>query len=318
MPNINIKKTIEEIIDNQANEGPTLDYKVQEDISGKRKDEILKDTLAMLNSIEALTEDKYIIFGVNDKKMLIGLKSEFRDDNEYQNIFNAINPRPSIETGTIIIEDKSIGYIHIKKGNEEWPYEIAKDTGKHLCGTSFTRIGSTTIPLTQQHREKLAEKRKIIQEISSNGSYHPIYRGIEFQNSIKNTIDYTNRMNQGSAQMNPSLNNGRYTIGEGQNEFVLKIEVPANDIARIYNDSGIKVARIRGGRKLWGKVDKIDFKNLNFSNRVAESTYEDLVYIVNKNDRALLWKVTQADSEYHDRDIDHISFEWKMLTLFTK
>lgn len=306
---LHTEKMIRHIINQRLNEKATLDYKVQEYSAKKFKDEALKDVIAMLNSKEALAEDKYIIFGVNDKKMLLGLNSEFRDDNEYQAIFNNINPRPSIETGTIEIEDKLVGYIYIKKENNEWPYEIGKDTDKYTSSTSFIRIGSTTSRMTQQQRDELTLKK-----YESNGIHHPLFQEIEKQNIIKDKVSYTDERNEGIARLNPSLNNGKYTLGKGLNEFVFKIEVPANDIVRIYNDSGIKVARMKDDYKLWNELEKIDFKDLDFTNRIAECTYKDLVYVVNNKGGEMVWKVTQADSEYHGREKDYIIFEWKILT----
>lgn len=306
---LHAEEMIRTLITQKANEKATLDYKVEEYGSRKRKDEVLKDTIAMLNSIEALKEDKYVILGVSDNKHLVGLKTDMRDDNEYQAIFDSINPRPSIETGTIEIEDKLVGYIYIKKENNEWPYEIGTDTDKYTSGTSFIRIGSTTSRMTQQQRDELTLKK-----YESNGIHHPLFQEIEKQNIIKDKVSYTDERNEGIARLNPSLNNGKYTLGKGLNEFVFKIEVPANDIARIYNDSGIKVARMKDDYKLWNELEKIDFKDLDFTNRIAECTYKDLVYVVNNKGGEMVWKVTQADSEYHGREKDYIIFEWKILT----
>ena len=303
------EEMIRTLITQKANEKATLDYKVEEYGPGKRKDEVLKDTIAMLNSIEALKEDKYIILGVSDNKHLVGLKTDMRDDNEYQAIFDSINPRPSIETGTIEIEDKLIGYINIKKENNEWPYEIGKDTDKYTSGTSFIRIGSTTSRMNQQQRDELTLKK-----YESNGIHHPLFQEIEKQNIIKDKISYTDERNEGVARLNPSLNNGKYTLGNGLNEFVLMFEVAGNDKARIYNDNMIKVSRIKGEISLWNEVDKIKLGKLDFSNRIAECTYDDLVYIVNNKGAKMLLKVTQADSESHGRSEDNIVFEWKILT----
>ena len=137
---------------------------------------------------------------------------------------------------------------------------------------------------------------------------------IEKQNKIKNKVSYTDERMEGKGQFNPSLNNGVYTLGSGLNEFILMFQVAGNDKARIYNDNKIKVARIRNGSKLWDEVNKIKRENIDFNNRIAECTYNDLVYIVNKNGVKMLLKVTQADSESHGRSEDKIIFEWKILT----
>ena len=305
---LHTEKMIRHIIDHRLNEKATLDYKVQEYSAKKFKDESLKDVIAMLNSKEALAEDKYIIFGVNDKKMLLGLNSEFRDDNEYQAIFNNINPMPSIETGTIEIENKLVGYINIKKENNEWPYEIGKDTDKYTSGTSFIRIGSTTSRMTQQQRDELT-----LIKYDSSSDQHPSFREIEKRNNIKDKISYTDVRNEGAGRFNPSLNNGKYTIGEGLNEFVLKFDVPNNDVARIYNNHNLHVARIKNESQLWNELERIKPTTLNFNSRFSRFTYDDLIYIMNNKGKEMILKITQVDSESHGRDEDNIVFEWKIL-----
>lgn len=93
----------------------------------------------------------------------------------------------------------------------------------------------------------------------------------------------------------------------------MKFEVPTNDEARIYNDRGIKVSRLKNHLKLWNDSDMIKHTELDFSNRIARCTYDDLVYIVNDKGGRMVLKITQADSESHGRDIDNIVFEWKIL-----
>lgn len=306
---LHTEEMVRTLITQKANEKATLDYKVQEYNDKKLKDEVLKDVIAMLNSKEALVEDKYIIFGVNDKKMLIGLNSEFRDDNEYQAIFNSINPRPYIETGTIEIENKSVGYIHIKKENKEWPYEIGKDTDKYTSGTSFIRIGSTTSRMTQQQRDELTLKK-----YESNGIHHPLFQEIEKQNIIKDKISYTDEGKEGKGQFNPSLNNGKYTVGKGLHEFILNFDVATNDVARVFNTHGIKVARLKNGKELWDNLAELMSAEPDFTNSYARCTYDDLVYLVNSKGVKMLLKVTQVDSEPHGRPEDKIVFEWKILS----
>ena len=241
--------------------------------------------------------------------MLLGLNSEFRDDNEYQAIFNSINPRPYIETGTIEIENKSVGYIHIKKENKEWPYEIGKDNDKYTSGTSFIRIGSTTSRMTQQQRDELTLKK-----YESNGIHHPLFQEIEKQNIIKDKISYTDEGKEGKGQFNPSLNNGKYTVGKGLHEFILNFDVATNDVARVFNTHGIKVARLKNGKELWDNLAELMSAEPDFTNSYARCTYDDLVYLVNSKGVKMLLKVTQVDSEPHGRPEDKIVFEWKILS----
>ncbi len=65
----------------------------------------------MLNSEELMEKDKYIIIGVEDKTLSLRgiVKEEWRDDNEWQNLLDKINPRPHVQTGIVDFKDKCFG-----------------------------------------------------------------------------------------------------------------------------------------------------------------------------------------------------------------
>ena len=101
-----IENKIKEILKELPNENSKLDYKSIE-YTTEKKGDLIKDILAMLNSLEAYNENKFIIFGINDNKEIIGLEKNMFDDAHYQNIIDEyINPRPKIETGQIEYNDK--------------------------------------------------------------------------------------------------------------------------------------------------------------------------------------------------------------------
>lgn len=158
---------IDDILSRLPSECDYLDYKIipykltQE--SGKA--EFIKDVLAMLNSQIGIGKDKYIIFGISDKKDIIGIKDEtMPDDATFQPLLNHIKPRPYIQTGTRIYQDKKIGYIKILSSNTDYTYEVAKNiyfVNKKqnrdgiAIGQAFARFGSSTRILEVEDRKKL-------------------------------------------------------------------------------------------------------------------------------------------------------------------
>ena len=161
-----------EILSKKAPECPFLDYKEVPYNLKAKKPEFIKDTLALLNAIDATGKDKYIIIGVRDgsldKKGII--REEMPDDNEWQNLVKYISPRPHIETGTVEYDGNCFGYIFISKDNDEWPYEAnttvfcnpkleLKESNAIFRGQSYIRFGTTKEVLSQQDREKLVQIR---------------------------------------------------------------------------------------------------------------------------------------------------------------
>lgn len=308
---LNIEKEIKHIIEEKLNEKPTLDYKVEEyNLSTENKWEVLKDTIAMLNSEEAVNKNKYIILGVADQEYYIkGLSKEMRDDNEYQNLFDNINPRPHIETGTVNIDGKNIGYIFINKTNRERPYTIGHSNEKYSEGTSFIRRGSVNRFLDNVTRERM-----ILEKIIENPEGHGLYRDINEKNSLKSLLKYADNSFVGDVEFNPSNNNGVFSIGEGNYKFNLKFDVANVGVARIYNDYDLQVAVDKGAASKFDKFNMKEISILDYTSRFRRCTAEDLAIAVNKFGKYILLTFTKIDSESHGADKDLIEFRWKIET----
>lgn len=162
-----IEDKIIDILRRLPSEGACFDYK--EYPYFKNEDhKFVKDVDAMLNSIEGVGKDKFIILGVKDKsKELTGIiKEHLRDDNEFQNLLMRIKPRPFVQTGMVSFNNKDFGYVYISKINLEYVYEIAtlfkecateKNPYKEVLfpGAAFTRYGSQNDVLDDAGRRKL-------------------------------------------------------------------------------------------------------------------------------------------------------------------
>lgn len=160
------EEKVKKVLENDESECAYLDYKIIPYNKDKRGDYV-KDVIAMLNSEEALNDDKFIIFGVTDQKYKRGISSADEiDDNLFQNWTDAINPRPTIRAGTVKFDNKTFGYIYIDKSNTKRYYEVKKDMlDKNKNGVregqSFHRKGSKNYRLTHEDRNKFTiEKLK--------------------------------------------------------------------------------------------------------------------------------------------------------------
>lgn len=307
---INIEDEIKNIIDNEINEKPTIDYKIQEyNLQSNDKWEVIKDVIAMLNSEEAFGESKFIILGVAEKGFYVkGLEKSMRDDNEYQNLFEFINPRPHVETGQISRQGKTIGYIFIDKNNNGRPYTISQDNERYYLGTSFIRKGTKNDSLDDISREKMILEKRIKQS-----NFHEVYQSILEQNAIKSEVIYQNGEDEGKKKIDPSNNNGKFVIGEGIYEFAVKFDVANNGVARIMNDYGIQVARAKGQAKLFDKHQELTFEELDFTNRLRRYDTNDLAVIVNKMGAWALIIFLNIESESHGAYNDLVSFKWKII-----
>ncbi|MBE6719997.1 MAG: ATP-binding protein [Ruminococcaceae bacterium] len=125
-----IDDKVREVIDNLPNECAYIDYKEIPYLKTYYHD-LVKDVIAMLNSLEAKGHDKFIVFGITDNKEKIGIESFLRDSKEkfddaiYQNSFDKIFPRPHIQCGKIEYENHTYGYIYIEdKLNTADIYEV--------------------------------------------------------------------------------------------------------------------------------------------------------------------------------------------------
>lgn len=77
-----IENKIKEILKILLNENSKLDYKLKEYVIEKKGD-FIKDIFVMLNSLEVYNENKFIVFGINDNKEIIGLEKNMFDDVYY-------------------------------------------------------------------------------------------------------------------------------------------------------------------------------------------------------------------------------------------
>lgn len=164
---IEIEKEVKDILKELPSESVELDYK-QRFYKVEKKCDFVKDVIAILNSFESIWKNKYIIFGVSDKKELVGVDNEqIINDSTFQDwVKNYIFPEPIIKTGTVEFENKKFGYICISKNNKYCIYEAnenvigdfqIKSLTKNavLKGQAFFRRGSKNEVMTQEDREKI-------------------------------------------------------------------------------------------------------------------------------------------------------------------
>jgi len=274
---LSIEKKVKQIIEEKLNEKSTIDYKIEEyNLSNEKKWEVLKDIIAMLNSEEAVGKNKYIIFGIADQEYYIkGLNKSMRDDNEYQDLFDNINPRPHIETGILSIDNKKIGYIFISENNTERPYTIGRSNEKYPKGTSFIRRGSVN-----QYLDDITRERIILEKNLNNPEGYGLYKDINQKNSLESLLKYTGNGLIGEAKFNPSNNNGIFVIGESNYEFKLKFDVANSGVARIYNDYHLQVSVDKGEVNKFDEFNIKEIHKLDFTNRYRRCTVEDLLVVI--------------------------------------
>ena len=141
--------------------------------------ELFKDVLALANSYERPNEDRWLIYGVDDKnRILLGVdrsNPDVLDDASYHQKFKKIHPDLHIEFMTIPARyvTESFGpekifaafYIPCECMNEIYEMEQSVSdreakNGKIRTlepGTSFVRNGSSTDPLFEHHRTRIRE-----------------------------------------------------------------------------------------------------------------------------------------------------------------
>lgn len=308
---MNTESRVKKIVYEKINEKPILDYKIQEyDLKSEKKWDLIKDVIAMLNSDEAFNEDKFIILGIEDKQLYVkGLEKEMTDDNEYQNLFNYIEPHPKIETGQVFLEDYlPIGYIFIDKNNDDRPYTVALDNEKYIKGSSFIRRGSTNVSLDNEIRETMIMKNFIKKSRVSKS-----YQQKLDQNAVISELMYRDDQKEGASRIDPSNNNGKFIIGENSFEFKIKFEAASIDLARIYSDYGLLVARLKGKVSLFDKYQEINFNELDFSSRTRDFGKNDLAIIINKFGYYAVLSFTYIASESHGAESDLLEFQWRIL-----
>ncbi|HDG3442467.1 MULTISPECIES: ATP-binding protein [Staphylococcus] len=312
---------IKEILKTLPNENSKLDYKLKE-YATEKKGDLIKDILAMLNSLEAYNENKFIVFGINDNKEIIGLEKNMFDDAHYQNIIDEyINPRPKIETGQIEYNDEKIGYIAINSNNLETPYELKKELrikkskSSLSKGLSFIRKGSTNTPIIQEEREKL-----ILKKTEKNPNNKNLFTALNQKNHAIEEIYYKDNKKSGRKKLDPSNNNGRFTIGELSYEFEMILDVASNEIARIMKTDTIKVARIKNYKdndiyyELQENLKSPNevVKKLDTSSRSRDFTLKDLGILINKHGRIAEIFFKEIKSESHGSEENIVEIEWNI------
>ena len=147
------------------NENSVVDYKV-EPHSKDYETELFKDILALANSYERPNEDRWLIYGVNEKTCtLVGVDQNnpnLLDDASYQQKFQKIRPALHIEFIKVPARhvDESLGFetvfaaFYIPKECMNEVYELGElvcdkeeKKGKHRMlhpSVSFVRVGSST------------------------------------------------------------------------------------------------------------------------------------------------------------------------------
>lgn len=301
---------VKNIISSRMNENSWIDYKISDYTNNEKgKMEQLKDVIAMLNSKESFGKDKFIIFGVVDRTLYPkGIDSNMRDDNEFQNVFDLIKPRPIIETGRVENDRKIFGYIHIGSQNIQRPYTV-KSEDIYPEGTSFIRVGSTNRGLPDVDRQEF-----IVEQILNRKESSKVIQKIELNNQMK-LNDYTAKNFIGEKIINPSLNNGQFVIGTNEYLFNIKFQAASNHIARIYDDLGINHGKATFKIKFEeSSAENIDLNEIDFSSRVVEYTVKDIAVIVNEYGKILVLKFTEIGSRSHGALQDKLVFHWKILS----
>ena len=186
--NEEIKEELNLILNELPQENAWLDYKADpyktSDIGG-----LINDLSAFLNSEQSYGKNKYIIYGIDNKKNRRGIvDDEMLDDHYFQDAATHIFPTPKIITGTIEHtyqgEKKIYGFIQISKENTDRIYEIKKDTIEKndndlytkkeifnktaIKSTAWIRIGSTKEYLDEYTRRKIYEFDNIKKDFSLN------------------------------------------------------------------------------------------------------------------------------------------------------
>ena len=114
-----IDDKIREILINLPSECAYIDYKVIPYSSNKCQD-LVKDVIAMLNSIEARGHDKFIIFGITDSAKRVGIDEflnsniEKFDDSNYQSSFDKIYPRHTFSVVRLNLKEKPMDIFILK------------------------------------------------------------------------------------------------------------------------------------------------------------------------------------------------------------
>lgn len=154
------RDTIIKIIED-AKESDYIDFK-REFYKSLRESDLSKDVSAFANSNS--NQDKYIIFGVDDKTRQVTGIDEITltsQDNLDKYLSDTIEPFINVEIGSIEYNDHLVGYIKISNKNTDCPYVIKRDCGRNNKihqGDIFIRKGNV---IQKASRADLEQMHKI-------------------------------------------------------------------------------------------------------------------------------------------------------------
>lgn len=289
------------------NECSWLDYKIKPYHKPKKND-FLIDVIAMLNSQEAFSQDKYILFGINNNRKIIGL-DKFPDDNEFQNMADKITPRPCIQTGTIYYENKIIGYIFIpasesKKRIYEINNTIKKDESNAAVGQAFTRKGSVNQLLTQKEREEIYRIDIINGHKKTNSPLSKsIIEKLEIEKQSFTCSDYDNNIN-----FCVSKNDGVFLIGKSIYTFPINWYVVDMDAAHIIEKLTLTRVGFLTGCTEFPKYN--DIIKFNFTSSIARLKKDEVAIVQNEYEKFAAIQLLEAKSSSHGASEDEVTFKY--------
>lgn len=177
--------------------------------------------------------------------------------------------------------------------------------------TSLSRSFTDT-PRTGWIRGNQVASSQVAEE-SMEPKLNDIYQNILRQNALKSEMMYKIKDSEVNVKIDPSNNNGKFIIGEGLNEFAIKFDVAGTGVARVMNDYGIQVSRIKNKAHLFESYQDIVFEELDFTNRLRRYESNDLAVIVNKMGKIALITFINIECESHGAYSDLIEFKWKII-----
>lgn len=208
IPSTELGEALIRILNNAEliSENSVIDYKVEP--YPKDKDcELFKDVLAMANSCDRPGEDRWIIFGVENRThRLIGVDAahpDLLDDAAYQQKLQKIEPHLVIELVEVPAEkvldtnaqDKKFVAFYIPSSNVGEIYELSSpvknkapnsrnEFTRYEGGTSFIREGSSTRPLREKDRVRIRSLKESLMTLSPVDYSHPLTVSPSASNAI--------------------------------------------------------------------------------------------------------------------------------------
>lgn len=189
-------------------ENSVIDYKVGP--YPKDQDcELFKDVLAMANSCDRPGEDRWIIFGVENRTHeLVGVDVDnpnLLDDAAYQQKLQKIEPHLVIELVEVPAEkvldtnaeNKKFVALYIPSSNVGEIYELSSpvknktpnsknEITRYEAGTSFIRVGSSTNPLREKDRIRIRSLKESLMTLSPTDYGYPLTVSSSASNAIDN------------------------------------------------------------------------------------------------------------------------------------